>query len=337
MDIGVFDHLDGHDLPLSAYYRDRLSLIEAYEEAGFYAYHLAEHHATPLGMAPSPSVFLAAVAERTRRIRFGPLVWALPLYHPLRLIEEICMLDQLSGGRLELGFGRGSSPVEIEYFGADADMAHTERVYREALAVIRAGLTGKVLDFEGEFYKFQGVPMQMAPLQQPMPPIWYGAHAPDSAERAARAGFHIVSLDPPALARTLFDCYGRTWRAAHGDAPMPKVGLGRFIVVAPTDAEALALGRRAYARWHESFTYLFRLHNREQRHPRPETFDRLLEVGQGIAGTPETVLREVRRQTGGTDCNYLVGQFAFGDLTLEETRRSLDLFVREVAPALRAA
>src|SRR6187431_980162 len=111
MDYGIFDHLDRNALPLREYYEARLQLIEAYERAGFYAYHLAEHHSTPLGMAPSPSVFLSAVAQRTRRLRFGPLVWAMPLHHPLRLIEEICMLDQLSGGRLEIGSGRGPGGV----------------------------------------------------------------------------------------------------------------------------------------------------------------------------------------------------------------------------------
>jgi hypothetical protein len=97
MEFGVFDHLDRHGGALADYYEDRLKIAEAYDRAGFYAYHLAEHHATPLGMAPSPSVFLAAVAQRTTRLRFGPLVWPMPLHHPLRLIEEICMLDQLSG------------------------------------------------------------------------------------------------------------------------------------------------------------------------------------------------------------------------------------------------
>ena len=105
MEFGVFDHLDRYGGTLADYYEDRLKIAEAYDRAGFYAYHLAEHHATPLGMAPSPSVFLAAVAQRTTRLRFGPLVWPMPLHHPLRLIEEICMLDQLSGGRLEIGFG----------------------------------------------------------------------------------------------------------------------------------------------------------------------------------------------------------------------------------------
>ena len=98
-------------------------------------------------MAPSPSVFLSAVAQRTRRLRFGPLVWAMPLHHPLRLIEEICMLDQLSGGRLELGFGRGSVPIELEYYGADP--AAAQAIYAEAVELVLAGLTSKVLDFQG--------------------------------------------------------------------------------------------------------------------------------------------------------------------------------------------
>src|SRR5471030_1295545 len=117
MKFGVFDHMDRAGSGLGRQFEDRLKLIELYEKSGFHAYHLAEHHATPLGMAPSPSVFLAAVAQRTKRLRFGPMIFALPLYHPLRLIEEICMLDQMSGGRLDMGFGRGASPIELELFG----------------------------------------------------------------------------------------------------------------------------------------------------------------------------------------------------------------------------
>ncbi len=127
MEFGVFDHLDRGDLPLKEYYEERLKVIEAYDRGGFYAYHVAEHHSTPLGMAPSPSVFLAAVAQRTRRLRFGPMVYALPFYHPIRLIEEICMLDQISGGRLELGFGRGASPLELELYGQNP--TDSQRIY----------------------------------------------------------------------------------------------------------------------------------------------------------------------------------------------------------------
>src|SRR3954451_24505334 len=139
MKFGVFDHLDRNNLPLADYYEARLQIIESYDRSGFHAYHPAEHHATPIGEVPSPSVFLSAVAQRTKRLRFGPLVYALPLYHPLRMIEEICMLDQMSHGRLDIGFGRGSSPTEISYYGQDPDQA--QAMYAEALEILVKGLT----------------------------------------------------------------------------------------------------------------------------------------------------------------------------------------------------
>ena len=260
MEFGVFDHLDRTGQKLPDFYEDRLKIAEAYDRAGFYAYHLAEHHSTPLGMAPSPNVFLAALAQRTKRLRFGPLVFVLPLYHPLRLIAEICMLDQMSGGRLELSFGRGASPIEAEYFGVDAE--ERQDIYAEALDVILRGLTHKTLDFHGKYFDFDNVPMELEPLQKPHPPLWYGVHAPDSAERAAKRNLNVVSLDSPADTRLSIERYRATWRPPHPGATMPKLGLGRFIVVAETDAEALRLARRAYLPWHRSFTHLPRLRGR---------------------------------------------------------------------------
>jgi alkanesulfonate monooxygenase SsuD/methylene tetrahydromethanopterin reductase-like flavin-dependent oxidoreductase (luciferase family) len=335
MDFGIFDHLDRNDLPLHEYYDERLKIVEAYDNLGFHAYHLAEHHATPLGMASSPSVFLAAVAQRTRRLRFGALVYALPLHHPLRLIEEICMLDHLSGGRVDMGFGRGSAPIELEYYGANP--ADATEIYTEAVDLIMCGFTQKVLDYSGKRFSFAGVPMEIAPLQQPHPPIWYGVHAPDSAERAARRALNTVSLDPPAETRASTERYRATWGQLHPGRALPKLGLGRFIVVAPDDAEALRIARRAYPRWHASFTYLFRRHGRSQMHPRPGDFDTLIQRAQGIAGSPATVAAFLNSQLAETGCNYVVGQFCFGDLTLAETLRSVELFASEVMPAVRKA
>src|SRR5262249_26691217 len=190
MDFGVFDHLDRGNLPLHEYFESRLKLIEGYDRAGFYAYHVAEHHSTPLGMAPSPSVFLAAAAQRTKKLRLSTLVYALPLHHPLRMIEEICMLDHLSNGRLDMGFGRGSSPIELEYYGADPEGA--PRVSAEGLEVVLRGLQQKPLSASTSKHRFNDVPMELAPLQQPHPPLWYGVHSTDSAERAARLGFNIA-------------------------------------------------------------------------------------------------------------------------------------------------
>src|SRR6186997_439098 len=150
MEFGIFDHLDRSPSSLADYYEERLAIVELFERAGFHAYHLAEHHATPLGMAPSPSVFLAAVAQRTRTLRFGPLVYTVNLYHPLRLIDEICMLDQMSGGRLELGIGRGISPYEVGYYGVDP--ATGPERFTEAMQVIMKGLTEKRLVHAGKYF-----------------------------------------------------------------------------------------------------------------------------------------------------------------------------------------
>ena len=249
MQFGVFDHLDRNDLPLADYYEARLKIIEAYDRFGFYAYHVAEHHSTPIGLAPSPSVFLSAVAQRTKRLRFGPMVYALPLYHPLRMIEEICMLDQMSHGRLEMGFGRGSVAASSWRITART-RAVAQEIYAEALELVLKGLTEPVLTFHGKHFNFDNVPMELVPLQKPHPPVWYGLHAPESAERAAHKGLQVVSLDPVPATRAAFDAFRDAWREAWGNAPLPLMGLGRFIVVAETDAEALAIARRAYPRWH---------------------------------------------------------------------------------------
>jgi alkanesulfonate monooxygenase SsuD/methylene tetrahydromethanopterin reductase-like flavin-dependent oxidoreductase (luciferase family) len=234
---------------------------------------------------------------------------------------------------LEIGFGRGSVAMEIEYYGANP--AEAQEIYAESLELVLAGLTSNVLTFEGKYFSFVEVPMEMAPLQRPHPPIWYGVHSPDSAERAARRGLNTVSLDPTPEICASTARYRATWRALHADRPVPYLGLGRFIVVAPRDGEALQLARRAYPRWHDSFTYLFRRHGRSQMHPRPADFDTLMQRGQGMAGSPATVTEILAAQLAETGCNYVVGQFAFGDLTPEETVRSVSLFASEVMPALR--
>ena len=334
MDFGVFDHLDRYDGPLADYYEARLRLIELYDRAGFFGYHLAEHHATPLGMAPSPSVFLAAVAQRSKRLRFGPMVYALPLYHPLRLIEEICMLDQMSGGRLDIGFGRGASPIELSFFGQDAKQS--QAIYAEGVELILKGMTEKTLSFAGEHFRFDKVPMEIAPCQKPHPPVWYGVHSPDAAERAARRGLHTINLDQTAETRACSERYRAVWRETRGEAPLPKLGLGRFIVVADSDAAALALARRAYPKWHDAFTYLPRMYDYKQMHPRPADYDTLMAHGQGFAGSPASVTKWLRAQLDETQTNYVVGQFAFGDLTPAEFTRSVELFAEHVMPALRS-
>jgi len=333
LEFGIFDHLDRNHLPLREYYEQRLQVIEAFDRYGFYAYHVAEHHFTPLGMAPSPSVFLSAIAQRTSRLRFGTFVYALPVHHPLRVLEEICMLDHMSGGRLEIGFGRGSVPFEISYYGQSAE--ERQQIYAERLDLILKAFTVDTLTWDGRYDQFTDVPMELKSLQQPHPPLWYGAHSPASAERAARKGLNIVTNDMPANARAIVARYREVWSEAQSAVVLPKMGVVRFIVVADTDETALTIARRAYLRWRASFTYLSELNGTLPESPlRVESFDALIGQGQAIAGSPDTVRAFLARQVEDSRANYIVGQFCFGDLTLGEMLRSVELFAAHVMPAL---
>ncbi len=335
MEFGVFDHLDKNDLPLERFYRERLEIIEAYERAGFYAYHVAEHHLTPLGMAPSPSVFLAAVAQRTKRLRFGPMVYVAPLYHPLRLLEEIGMLDQMSGGRLDMAFGRGALPAEVRFF--DVDPAQSEKAFQEVVDFVLDGLREGAVTVSEEGGRKRRLALPIPPLQKPHPPLWYGVHSPQAAERAARAGMNVLGLDTAAELRPAIDRFRTVWKEARGDAPLPKIGLGRFVVVGKSAGEARAAARRAYKRWHESFTFLSSLMGVGHRHSRPPEFDAIAADGRAFAGTPEDAAEYVQKQLAESGANYFVGQFAFGNLTQDETLRSIALFSDEVMTMLKRA
>ena len=336
MKFGIFDHMDRGTQPLGQQYEDRLRLAEAYDGAGIYAYHLAEHHSTPLGMAPSPSVFLSAVAQRTKRLRFGPLVYPLAFYHPIRVMEEVCMLDHLSGGRLELGIGRGVSPIEVGYYGVDP--AEGQARYMEAYAVLMQGLTHKTLSHQGRFFTFRDVPIEIAPLQKPHPPLWYGTSNAEGAAWAAKNAINGVANGPVAYVRGITDRYRAGWAAAGRDpAHLPLIGMSRHIVVAESDREATEIARRGYAHWHASFMHLWRKHNATPVNLAalyPEDFEESQRLGFGVAGTPATVRDYLAPQIEDAGINYLVCRFAFGDLALAETLQSLDLFAREVMPAL---
>lgn len=330
LQFGVFDHLDRNALSLDRQYEERLLAIEACEAAGFDSYHLAEHHATPLGMSPSPGIFLSAVAQRTRRIRFGPLVYILPLYHPLRLAEEIVMLDRLSNGRYDVGLGRGISPIETSLYGRDP--AESQSRFDEALAVLRLAFTQDRLTFAGRYYQFDDVPIEMHPLQAPHPPFWYGVGSAESAARAAERGFNAITLHVEG-AREIVRSFVEA--AARVGNPQIRIGLSRFVVVADTDAQALAIARRAFPSWHASFHHLYHSRGRSPVAGERPDFDGMRKLGHAIAGSPAAVAAALGAQLTESGANVLLGQFIFGDMHLDESLQSIRLFAQQVMPALR--
>jgi alkanesulfonate monooxygenase SsuD/methylene tetrahydromethanopterin reductase-like flavin-dependent oxidoreductase (luciferase family) len=338
---GVFDWIDRGTAPLNQLYEERLRLLAAADEAGFYCYHLAEHHSTPLGMAPSPALFLTAATQRTRRIRLGPLVYLLPLYDPLRLIEEVAMLDQLSDGRLELGVGRGVSPYELRNFGVDPE--NSRPMFEEALAVLLAGLTQERLNFAGRHYNYQNVPMELHSLQQPYPPLWYPTHTPSSIEYAGRHGFNFVGLGPAAAVREHTDAYRRAWEA-HRDDPdrlnghvaAPKIGILRLVVVDDSDAAAEAAARAAHAVWFRSIMQLWHEHG-DHSNDGLFSWEASVETKSILFGSPARIRDEMQRLVTVSGCNYVICAFAWGTLSPEQSMRSLRLFADEVMPAVATA
>ena len=335
MKFGIFDHLDDNGEAIPQLYRDRLTLIEGYERAGMYAYHLAEHHGTPLGYAPSPSVFLSAAIQRTTTLRLGALVYLLPFYHPMRVAEEIAMLDNLSGGRIEMGVGRGVSPIEAGFFGLDP--AKQMAMYQETFQIVKSMFACEEFTFSGEFHHFERVPIVMKPVQQPHPPLWYGIGNPDTTDWAAENGINVVTIGTPEMTRAIATRYRAAWeRLGNAASALPRIGVSRHIVVADSDDEAKTLADRAYRRWREHFFLLAERFGYAIRTESiyPRDWAGLEACGNGFAGSPESVRAYVAAQVD-TGINYFVSWLAFGNLTLRESQRSLELFSRHVMPAFR--
>jgi alkanesulfonate monooxygenase SsuD/methylene tetrahydromethanopterin reductase-like flavin-dependent oxidoreductase (luciferase family) len=334
MKFGVFDHMDRSGPDLGQQYRDRLALVEAYDRAGFYGYHLAEHHGTPLGLSPSPSVFLSAVAQRTERLRFGPMVYVLSTYHPLRILEEICMLDQLSAGRLEVGIGRGISPIELAFYGIKDENEARQR-YEDTLSLLIGSGSGGPLTYSGEYFSVEGFPMELQLVQRPFPPLWYGIARPATVDWAAERGINGVCNAPAGVVRSITDRYRDAWqRVGRGPQDLPLIGMSRHIVVADSDTEIYAEARAAYEQWFANLNLLWRQRGVPIPLSFPSDFDDAVDAGFCVIGSPSTVRDRLLPQVEEAGINYLLGRLAFGNLALERSLRSVELLKEEVLPAL---
>jgi alkanesulfonate monooxygenase SsuD/methylene tetrahydromethanopterin reductase-like flavin-dependent oxidoreductase (luciferase family) len=330
MRFGIFDHIDANGMAIGEQYQQRLRLVELYEALGFHCYHLTEHHATELGRASSPSVFLAAVAQRTTTIKLGTLVYLLPLHHPVRLLEEIGMLDQLSGGRFQLGVGRGGQPAEHSRFGlAEEDLGP---MFEEALELLQAGLKGSLASHKGAYYDLPEVPLRIRPLQQPHPPLWYGTGSSHRNRWAAENDVNLLCLVPNSRAGEVFADYSEELDKLGKLGPgAPFWGLARQLIVAPTDAEAERIGERAWKPFAHSFNWLVNHLGREA-FPIAQTFAGAVDMGLAFAGSPAAVRDWVARARDEAGITYMALEIAFGDISEAEAAQTAELFAREVAP-----
>lgn len=336
MRFAIFDQMERLDTPLHEVYRDRLALLEAADQAGFWCYFKSEHHMTPLDTAPSISTWLAAVAARTTRMRIGSMVHLLPFYHPIRLLEEIAMLDHLSGGRLELGVGRGISPREHELWGLEPDLARQRS--EEALEIILTGMTTNTLTYEGRFWRFEGLPLEVRPLQKPYPPLWY----PGNFEFAGRRGFNTLtagSADRVTATvnrfRELSGKHGSDADRVNGDRPR-SIGLNLRVLVTQDERQGFKRARESWKCFDRNLMTLWRQAGITELPGNPTAngdFDKASALGTAFAGTPAMLLERLEGYRGiGIDPVVLC--FDWGNLSATETRRSLDLVAEHVMPTL---
>ena len=339
MKFGVFDYIEKDAAPIHQTYDKRMDLLRALEAAGFYGYHLSEHHATPLSLTPSPNLFLAAAARETKTIRLGTLLTLLPLYHPMRLLEELCMLDHLCGGRLDIGVGRGISPHEFDAFSESFD--DSAEAFEHCFNVIHQGLRQDRVTYSSPRYTFKDSPVLVRPLQAPHPPLWYGLRGDHGPVFAARHGMNGVTLGPDDRVARMIENFREQWklheaeRAAMGSpVEQPFIGIMRAMFVADTDAEAERIARAAHETWFDNLAWLWKERGTMPPIAISGSFEQARASGALVIGSPQTVKEIFKAQAQRCGHNYLVLLIAFGSLTHEEQMRSLELFRSEVMPAL---
>ena len=335
MKFGIFDWVEASGTRSPAeIFEHKLQLAAAADQAGLHGMFVAEHQGTPLSIDGSPSVLLAAMIQRTRRLRVGALTFCLPWYDPYRFYNEVCMLDQMSGGRLELGIGRGVSPIESLIFDLKS-VEESRARYRETLDVFFSACRSKTLNYRG-----QEVELHNKPVQEPWPPLWFPSSNRESIAFTARHGYHTALMAKTADCKSLFDEYREIWQRHRNDpdrhnahVPEPFLARTQHLVIADAEAEAEKLGLQAFETWIGHIHHLTRKAGRPDVHkidPHAEDSTQRL-----IAGTPGAVLEKLQEVIRATGANYLLCIFSFGDIAPQHALRSLELFAGDVMPGLR--
>lgn len=339
MKIGIFDHVERlKSLPLHEQYHQRISLVKTAETLGFYSYHVAEHHHSPLTAAPVQGAYLGALASATSRIRLCPLVYVLPLHHPIRVIEEICTLDNLTEGRLDIGFGRGA-PVGDELAMWGQNPLESDSIYQESLQVIMQGLTSEFVNFTGKHYDLQDLWMEITPYQQPHPPVWVAGNP----VKAGAIGANLITEGTIDNLPKINELYSKT-RSDHKSIETvfhfdenPLLGVSKRVLIGETDESALLRAKESFNTYRSNFRKP--LPGGNSRRPKimveseigkrilPWTinFETAIEKEQIIAGSAESVLHYLEKYKSNSGCNFLLLSFQWGDLNHEEATNTMKI------------
>ena len=328
---GIFSVVDHYpaELPRTSgqLFGELLDQAEAAEQLGFDSFWVAEHHFHEYGAIPSPPIWLAAAAQRTRRIRLGAAVVVLPFRNPLQVAEDYAMVDVLSGGRLNLGAGSGYLRHEFEGFGVSLEDKRDR--FDESLDIVLRAWSGERFSYDGRFHQIRDVRLNIVPVQRPRPPVWIAVLRNEAAPHVGKRGFPMMMI-PYATTETLAELADTVTafrdafvRAAGGDPKDATVPFGLHAYCADSFERATAEAKDAMDRYVRTRLYARR---------RP--YELLVEKDLIAFGSPEDVIRVARlyEQAGLTDFLAITN---FGGLAHAKVLRSMELMAKHVLSAFR--
>ena len=363
IDFALWDGVGGYaqkDESMADVYDAHIRLAQQLDEQGWHSYFVIEHQNSPVGRITAPSVYLTAVARATKRLRIGAMMWQLPFYHPIRLAQEVAMLDHLSRGRVE--FGTGIGVHEHEFIRWGVDYYQRAAIAGEVLDIVRKAWTQDEVTFTGKYFHFDEALPQPKPYQKPHPPIWAAVHSDAAVEFAAKQNLHVSqNLDTDEVVARKFDLYRHIWRESGHQGPMPRVFLMRQVHVAETDDKAHAQARQFLASreggavpvgggpiaktrigWGTHARGMGRDSERADDKARGEvmrqaatSYEFNIEQGLALVGSPETIIRRLEAGKARIGYDIFCGNFAIGTMPEPMVQESIRLFGEKVVPAFR--
>jgi alkanesulfonate monooxygenase SsuD/methylene tetrahydromethanopterin reductase-like flavin-dependent oxidoreductase (luciferase family) len=338
--------------PDAALYQEHMILGDLAEPLGFDSLFALEHHFTGYSMSPAPLQLLSFYAGRTSRITLGTCVIVLPWHDPIRVAEQIALLDVMSGGRTLMGFGRGAASVE--YDGFRIPMSEARPRFVESAQLIIKALTNDSFEWDGEFFKIPRTAIRPRPISHPERRFYASAVSPESAEIMAKLGFGMLIVMQNEWAKAAEDVHKyRAITASVGHTPRPPIVLTN-VACADTREEAREwamtyLGEKWDSidnHYHFSDGHLSGVKGYESYGKLAKTYTKMKDpafrskatdfyVSIQIAGTPDDCIQqigELRRLTG---MDHLVTEFSFGSMPHHLAERNMRLFADKVMPVLQ--
>jgi alkanesulfonate monooxygenase SsuD/methylene tetrahydromethanopterin reductase-like flavin-dependent oxidoreductase (luciferase family) len=331
---------------------EHLALGDLAEPLGFDSLFGLEHHFTGYAMSPSPTQLLTYFAGRTRRIALGTAVIVLPWHDPVRVAEEIALLDVLSGGRCLFGFGRGAASVE--YAGFRIPMEEARPRFVEAAKIVVKALTEEVFEWDGEFFKIPRTSIRPRPISHPERRFYASSVSPESAEVMARLGFGLLVIMQNEWPKAAEDIKRyRDLTAAVGHTPRPPIILTNISVAESRDeAQERAVtylarkfdsidkhykfsdGHLASVKGYEFYGGMAKTYSKMQdasyRAKATEFYVRIQ-----VVGTPDECIQQIGELQRLTGLDHLVTEFGYGGMPHEEAQGNMRLFADRVMPVLQ--